>query len=176
MKKVILFLTMFLFATTLTFAQDYKYKPDPWDKEKVNILDSYGNKVGYYKVDAWDKSKINVYDASGNLVKTVKNDAWDDTKTNTYDSYGNKQSSAKQNAWNSDRVDITDKYGNVIGYRQADAWDKDKINVVLEDLRISFFAFFGTLVIFFSSPSPAHVMIKGLDGSLFLAFARSFVS
>ena len=61
MKKLILFLSMFLFTATLTFAQDYKYQPDPWDKEKVNILDSNGNKVGYYKVDAWDKSKINIF-------------------------------------------------------------------------------------------------------------------
>ena len=46
------------------FSQKYQYKQDAWDKEKVNILDSYGNKVGYYKVDAWDKSKINIYDLS----------------------------------------------------------------------------------------------------------------
>ena len=45
--------------------------------------------------------------------------------------------------------------------------------MVLEDFRTSFFAFFGTLVIFFSSLKEAHVMIKGLDGSLFLAFARA---
>ena len=44
------------------FAQEYKYKQDPWDKEKINIFDTYGNKIGYYKTDLFDKSKINVYD------------------------------------------------------------------------------------------------------------------
>ena len=63
--------SLVLFSTVTVLGQDYKYKQDPWDKEKTNIYDSKGNKVGYYKVDAWDKSKINVYDANGNKVQTV---------------------------------------------------------------------------------------------------------
>lgn len=46
-----------LLVTTQTFAQNYAYKQDAFDKEKVNILDNYGNKVGYYKVDALTNQK-----------------------------------------------------------------------------------------------------------------------
>ena len=99
-----------------------------YTKEKVNILDKYGNKIGYYKVDTFDKSKINIYDSYGALVKTAKNDAFDNSKTNTYDVYGAKQGSIKQDAFNSKRQNVTDKYGNVVGYTEVDTFDSDKIN------------------------------------------------
>jgi hypothetical protein len=67
-----LFLVAFLAMSTISlFAQDYKYKEDPFDNQKVNIYDGNRNKVGHYKVDAFDNSKINVYDSYGNLVKTI---------------------------------------------------------------------------------------------------------
>ena len=45
---------MLLMAATMTIAQNYKYEPDYFDKEKVNIKDGNGNLIGYYKRDYFD--------------------------------------------------------------------------------------------------------------------------
>lgn len=53
MKKAILLLILLVFAATLIFAKDYKYKSDPWDKDKINVLIKNGAQTGYYKKNAW---------------------------------------------------------------------------------------------------------------------------
>lgn len=99
MRKALLILTLLLCGAimTMTYAQDYKYEQDYFDKEKVNIKDSYGNTIGYYKRDYFDKSKINVYDKNGNLVQTAKDDYFDKDKLNVYNSRGTKVGYYKRN-------------------------------------------------------------------------------
>jgi len=46
MKNLELFLIAIgLLVSVQSFAQDYNYKQDVFDKEKINILNSYGNNV-----------------------------------------------------------------------------------------------------------------------------------
>jgi hypothetical protein len=118
-----------IFTSICGYAQEYKYKKDPFIKDKINIFDKYGKKTGWYKKDAFNKSKINIYNSSGTIVKTVKANPFYGSEQNKYPKKNHEQKKPEIDLFDAERKKITDNYNNIIGYQKADPFIDNKISV-----------------------------------------------
>lgn len=59
-------------------------KPDPFQSDRYNIVDSHGNRVGIIKKDALDSRRLQIYTGNGELTHIIKPSTLP-TSTSRYD-------------------------------------------------------------------------------------------
>jgi hypothetical protein len=127
---LLFFMRFMIFVTSINAeGQNVLYKQSPFNKRKINVIDSSSNKIGYYRFDKCDESKINVYDVRGNLIITVTCDEWNTNKNAFYDSICKTRYDNRLEAIKYKSVEIRDRKGLVVGYYKLDIYDNTKVNV-----------------------------------------------
>ena len=105
------FIILTLLASTAMAGERTTIKPDLFQSDRYNIVDSHGNRVGIVKKDALDSRRLQIYTGNGELTHIIKPSTLP-TSIRRYDVYnrnGDKAGTIKKDPLRDDRYRFNGK-------------------------------------------------------------------